>query len=202
MIIQGTENNDTLFGTPDDDTIYGYGGNDVLRGFDGNDSIEGGDGNDTATGDAGTLLGDGSIEPGTERVVVVVEENTLDPGGDDTLTGGLGQDEMHGGVGADRFVFLSLADSTRQHSDVIRDFDAVGGDLIDLAAIDANAGAAGDQAFAWIGTAKFSDTAGELRVDVKNNRVFVEGDVDGDGKADFAIELTGSPPLSAADFVL
>ena len=60
----------------------------------------------------------------------------------------------------------------------------------------------GDQAFAWIGDAAFSGTAGELRFAFAGNTTTVTGDTDGDGAADFALWLTGQITLVAGDFVL
>ena len=127
-------------------------------------------------------------------------------GGDDTITGGAGRDDMTGGAGADRFVFQALWDGTVGGAarDVIRDF-LIGADKIDLAAIDANAGAAGDQAFSFIGAGEFAGTAGELQVrpfGVAGVHTVISGDVDGNGRADFQSLLNGSVALQATDFLL
>jgi serralysin len=83
--------------------------------------------------------------------------------GADYLVGGSGADLMFGGTGPDRFVFTSTADSTLFNPDKIADFSAAEGDRIDVAAIDANVFAAGDQAFTYIGGAGFGGVAGELQ---------------------------------------
>ena len=59
---------------------------------------------------------------------------------------------------SDTFIFTKLNDSGTDAStrDVITDFQGGGQDLIDLSAIDANGGLAGDQAFSFIGRAFFS----------------------------------------------
>ena len=75
-------------------------------------------------------------------------------------------------------------------------------EVIDLGGIDANAGLANDQAFSFIGNAGFSHTAGELQARAFGANTLVSGDVDGDGKGDFQILLTGSVALQATDFVL
>ena len=78
---------------------------------------------------------------------------------------------------------------------MIADFER--GDTIDLSRIDASAAANGDQAFAYIGAKAFSGTAGELHY-VKG---VLSGDIDGDGRADFSIEVE-VPALSTADLIL
>ena len=78
------------------------------------------------------------------------------------------------------------------------------GDDIDLAGIDAKAGVAGNQAFKFIGAAKFHHKAGELQVKYNDatDIAIVSGDVNGDGKADFQIEVHSATALQATDFIL
>ena len=72
------------------------------------------------------------------------------------------------------------------------------GKEIDLAAIDANAvGGGADDAFAFIGAAAFSNTAGE-RASALGTNTLVTGDIDGDGGADFHILPCGTYSLTAA----
>jgi Ca2+-binding RTX toxin-like protein len=72
--------------------------------------------------------------------------NILDGGtGTDTLIGGLGKDTLTGGAANDTFVFKTLQDSSVAAPDLIGDFAV--GDKINLSAIDADTGLAGDQAF-------------------------------------------------------
>lgn len=186
---------ENLSGSQFDDALTGDGANNVVAGSGGADALVGGDGNDR-------LLGDGLIAPDGFGPITTFEEDPFLPGGDDVLTGGLGQDALHGGGGADRFAFTSIADSTTRHSDEIMDFDATEGDLIDLSAIDSDEATAGDEAFAFIGDTAFSNTAGELRVESRGGRTFVEGDVDGDGRADFAIHVVSDQPIVASDFIM
>lgn len=61
---------------------------------------------------------------------------------------------------------------------------------------------AGDQAFAFIGTAAFSHTAGELRLAVSHGSAKLMADTNGDGVADMAIALDHVTSLTAADLVL
>ncbi|MDP8995246.1 MAG: RTX toxin, partial [Pseudomonadota bacterium] len=83
-------------------------------------------------------------------------------------------------------------------------------DKIDLARIDADTTAAGNQAFTFIGSAPFSGSgnasAGQLRaeqIDAAANIWRVEGDVNGDGIADLVIQVhvEAGQPLTASDFV-
>jgi serralysin len=135
---------------------------------------------------------------GSERDYLVGNEvaNTLKGNaGNDVLNGLGGNDTLWGGAGADEFRFF--ADSG---IDTIRDF-ASGKDKINLAEIDADTRAAGDQAFRFIGAHGFSHTAGELRSYVSGGGHFLAGDADGDGLADFVIGL-GAVSVLQSDLFL
>jgi hypothetical protein len=126
----------------------------------------------------------------------------LGGGGDDRLTGGMGTDDLTGGSGADTFVFQTAQQSTVTQRDTIRDFGVAEGDRIDLARIDANAKLGGDQAFALGGPA-FTKVAGQLIQADSAEGLVVSGDLNGDGKADFALLLAGlHAPLGAEAFIL
>ncbi|RME15833.1 MAG: calcium-binding protein, partial [Alphaproteobacteria bacterium] len=156
---------DALFGGAGDDTMRGGAGNDRLSAGDGNDSLEGGGGADRLSGGAGN--------------------DTLTGGaGRDTLIGGAGSDRLVGGGGVDRFVFLDVADSTPLAPDQLV---LNRGERIDLARIDADESRGGNQAFDWIGKHGFTGQAGELHWRKAGGVARVEGDVDGDGLADFAV---------------
>ena len=147
----------------------GNGLDNVLRGNGAANTLNGGDGDDRLLGGAGK----------------------------DVLIGGLGADTMTGDAGADRFVFRTLKESKPGSArDKILDFTAQ--DEIDLSAIDANTERSGNQKFKYIGTAAFSDTAGELRF----RSELLEADVDGDGRADFRVALEDVTRLSVNDIVL
>jgi Ca2+-binding RTX toxin-like protein len=119
------------------------------------------------------------------------------------LTGAGGKDTLTGGAGADRFVYAGAADSpVGANADRITDFSHAQSDKIDLAAIDANTGAAGNQAFSFIGTSLYTGIAGQLRYASDGAVTTIAGDLNGDGVSDFHIQLTGAIGLVAADFVL
>ena len=110
---------------------------------------------------------------------------------------------MYGGNQNDTFVYLDLSDSGLlfANRDRIQDFQN-GLDVFDVSAIDANTGLAGNQAFTYVGSF-FTGSAGQLRSFEYLGLTFIEGDVNGDGLADFRIELLGtSLGISSGDFVL
>jgi Ca2+-binding RTX toxin-like protein len=179
----GGDDDDQLFGGDAGDVAFGEFGSDLLRGGAGLDSLTGGSGDDTLQGDTGN----DSIAGGDD---------------DDLLIGGRGRDVLTGGADFDTFQMLKLADSgtvvaTR---DVISDF-ATASDLIDLTRLDARLGG-NDDAFAFIGSAAFGSVAGQLRFRVNGANVIVEGDVNGDGVADFSVQVNGIAALVATDFLL
>lgn len=123
--------------------------------------------------------------------------------GDDLICGGFGRDKLIGGAGSDTFLYWSLGNSTIRAPDLIKDF-AHGVDRIDISLIDANRKVSGDQSFVWLEAngAAFTGHAGELRWFNQGVNTAIEGDVNGDKRADFHIDLLGHPTLSAYDFIL
>ncbi len=159
------------------------------------------------TPDSDMLVGDDFAEgqqglDGDDRLKGRRGNDSLSGGaGDDRLRGGLDGDVLSGGEGADRFQF---GDRSLDATDRILGFDRAQGDRIVLRAIDAIAGTPADDAFTFIGTAAFSNTAGELRWgDIGRGTQRLEGDVDGDGAADLVIDIANSAaPVAANWFVL
>jgi serralysin len=153
------------------------------------------------TGGADVLTG----SSGADHILSFAGSDTLDGGGGkDQFFGGLGKDHLTGGGDADTFFFISKAETPRGAGrDVIEDFSGAGGggDRIDLASIDAKKGVAGDQAFKFIGSHHFHDRKGELHIIHKSDFFLVEGDVNGDGRADFQIEVHSAVALQQDDFV-
>jgi Ca2+-binding RTX toxin-like protein len=155
------------------------------------------------------LIFDGSAETDGQFLVFGGHGSDRLKGGSgaDTFVGGGGEDLLTGGGGADTFRYDSSSDSTSNAMDQVLDFTA-GSDRVDLSRIDADTLTGGDQAFHWIGSSGFSGSgaasAGELRAYVHNLVWFVEGDTNGDGRADFVLALfqQGPTPLSQADVLL
>ncbi|MGH6734972.1 MAG: autotransporter-associated beta strand repeat-containing protein [Methyloceanibacter sp.] len=148
---------------------------DIISGNGGNDTIFGLGGNDTLNGNNG--------------------DDTLRGGdGNDVLTGGRGKDIQFGDAGRDFFDFNSIKDSVvGGKRDKLMDFSRGQDDMIDLRGIPGK--------FKFIGKDDFSDTKGELRYEDKGSKVIVQGDTNGDGKADFEIFVNiGS--LVKSDFFL
>jgi hypothetical protein len=171
---KGTSQGDFLFGSKAANVLEGNAGDDDLWGFAGNDTLDGG-------------------------------------AGIDFLIGGAGKDTLIGGGEADNFLFLDIKDSgtTAATRDLIRGFTGAGttasvSDLIGLSNIDAIAGGL-DDAFTLLSNpnSKFTGTAGELRYEWVGLDTIIEGDVNGDAKADFSIAVEGAGlRFIASDFEL
>lgn len=179
---------DTLFGGAGFDTLDGETQSDVLLGGLGEDLLLGGLGEDVLFGEEGVDVlsgdeGDDSLAGGDGNDVLHGGE------GDDLLAGQAGADTLFGGDGADVFLFRDISDSPADPTarDQIADLDA--GDRIDLSRIDAIVATADDDAFVFVGAQAFSGTAGELSF----IGTLLAGDIDGDGLADFAIEIVTPP---------
>jgi VCBS repeat-containing protein len=212
-ILNGQDGDDQLTGGTGNDQLNGGSGNDRLDGGDDDDNLDGGSGNDQLIGGAGSDFleggsGNDTLDGGSDR------DYLFAGAGDDVLFGGAGVDYLLGGAGQDTFRFTSIGDSPRASGflsflgrDTILDFNANNGpnhDIIDLSGIDANTNVAGDQAFTFIGNGAFTRVAGQLRY--ANN--ILSGDVNGDGIADFEIQIffenppSGPNPLDPTDFLL
>jgi hypothetical protein len=230
-LIDGGDGNDDLRGDAGSDKLIGGGGNDLMIGGSGADEMVGGTGDDFYSLDSLSDIvtekaGEGADTISTQFFGIDLAnyanvENVFLAGtgdfnlagssannqllgneGDNVITGKGGADDMFGSDGADTFAFTALKDSTTKAAgrDTIEDF-TLDADKIDLSAIDAKKGGA-DNAFTFIGTAKFHHHKGELHFKIKGADALVEGDVNGDGKADFAILLKHVTSLAATDFDL
>jgi Ca2+-binding RTX toxin-like protein len=125
-------------------------------------------------------------------------------GGDDIILGGGGADIMSGGIGADRFMWGNAAETglTNATADVITDFSFAAGDRIDLHYIDANAYAAGDQAFTFIGIAAFSGAPGEIRYYQSGGDTYIQMQTGTSVDVEGVIRLNGLHTPDASWFVL
>jgi len=151
-----------------------------------------------------TLTFDGSAEiDGSFRIFGGRGADTIKGSqGSDLITGSLGADSLRGGGGNDMFNYRTVDESTSAARDAILDF--TNGDLINLSPIDAIAGSPANDAFTFVGSAAFSNTAGELRAvfDSGSNVWTVQGDINGDGIADLQISVVSDHPIVATDFIL
>ena len=165
-----------LTGNDEANELYGSTLANTLRGGGGNDVVMSGAGKDALYGDAG----------------------------DDSLTGGGDADQLWGGTGRDTIRYAAAGDSgaTYATADMIGDFSRTEGDRIDLRTLDAIAGTAANDAFAFIGRQGFHGTAGELRWLPFLGDTLVQADLNGDRTVDFAIVLDGAITLAAGDFML
>jgi autotransporter-associated beta strand protein len=126
--------------------------------------------------------------------------------GVDKFAGNAGADVLTGGTAADVFKYRAAGDSgmSAGNRDTITDF-LIGTDRMNFVKIDANAGLAGDQAFAFVGTGAFiGGGAGSIRYQNSGADLLVLVDVDGNGTAEMSIVLAGrsGQTLTVADFVL
>lgn len=173
-------------------------GKDVVTGFE---NVIGGAFDDGITGSGAANRLTGGL--GEDTLYGLGGTDTLAGGeGADRLAGGGGRDLMRGGAGADVFVFTSAADSglTRALRDQITDFVA-GEDRISLAAIDANTGVAGKQAFTFAGQTGTSG-AGTVRFIHDHGDTVIQLNLDADTATESTILLHGLVALTAADFAL
>jgi Ca2+-binding RTX toxin-like protein len=149
------------------------------------------------------MPGGGQLLVGTDGADSLVggsgDDTMIGGAGADTIVAGSGADHMVGGDGADVFVFNSISESTLSNPDTIADFTHAEADLVDLSGIDAKTGGS-DDAFTIV--KYFTKHAGELRIDFNTDHVEIRGDVNGDGIADFQINVNTTRVLTASDFIL
>jgi VCBS repeat-containing protein len=215
--LYGGDGDDQLWGDDGADTINGEGGGDTLFGGGDNDTLDGGDGDDFVYGDFNIkpdkALGDSSkdgasagSDPSSNGADVVKggagNDHVFGGGGNDDVQGGLGDDFIYGGAGADRLSGGAGADvfifqtgdlgSTLATSDTVTDFKASQGDWLDFSAIDAKTNQGGNQSFHI--TDSFTNHAGEMTVafNAGINATVVSMDTNGDGVADYVLQLTGN----------
>ena len=164
----------------------------------------------TTTGDATaeTLNGDDLADHmlgggGKDKLSGFNGKDTLEGGaGDDVLRGGAGRDQLIGETGADKLVFSDVLQSRPSPgADLVKGFED-GVDKIDVAAIDARTGTAGDQAFVF-GTGAFSGE-GQIRAVQSGADAIVRFNVSGADTPEMEIVLKNfaAADVDATDFVL
>jgi Ca2+-binding RTX toxin-like protein len=126
-------------------------------------------------------------------------ENVNTGSGNDTITASNAVNVINGGAGNDTFKFTSTVSA---NGDIIVSFEP--GDRIDLTAIDANTGAAGDQSFTLVNGAPTA--AGQLGVTFETREdgdfTVVQGNIDGNPDAEFKIEIAGHQNLNGTNLGL
>jgi Ca2+-binding RTX toxin-like protein len=167
-------------------TVNGTSGTDIMKLGNAVQTVNGGDGTDQIKG--GSLV------------------DTINGGaGADKIMGMGGADVLTGGAGNDVFRYLNQSDSgIGATSDRITDF-TIGQDRLNFSKIDTNPGLAGDQGFAFVGTAAFAGSGfAQMRYQDSGADILVQADVNGDGVADMEIVLQGlaGQVLGAGQFVL
>lgn len=168
-----------IIGTANDDFISGGKTSSILSGGDGNDLI-----------------------------MSLTFSDLLDGGnGNDSLNGGKGGDILTGGSGKDTFSFFNVLDMNInvKKTDTITDFKSGEDKILFLFDFDKNkAGTQKD--FTFIRNNAFSKTAGEVRysevyTEGSNTYILVQGDTNGDGKADFSLKLLGISSITSNDII-
>lgn len=148
--------------------LFGTSGNDAITGTNGNDLISGGHGGDI-------MSGSGAV---SSKAYLI----------DDPITRGGSQVQSITG-GEDTYIYVQADSSLPINGlrDTITDFGFE--DKIDLSAVDANQLETGSQHFDWINGRAFSGRAGELTIRHASNNTLLQGDTNGDRKADFELVL-------------
>ncbi len=222
----GDAGNDRIFGGEGADFIDAGAGRDTVFGGAGDDFIttSQGDGDDVYYGDdmvgaSGTdtldmsaitanieaNLGTGSLFRGsvtsaqTGSDVIWNIENFIGGSGNDRITASAAVNEIDGGEGHDTYVFKSAQDAD---GDVIVGFAP--GDKIDLSGIDADGCGTGDGTFALV-SGGFT-APGQIQI-IHETRAdgdvtIIQGNVSGNGDAEFDLTLKGRHELTASDFNL
>jgi len=133
----GTAGSDSLFGSGSDDELYGLDGDDELEGLDGNDLLDGGGGADQMAGGAGddvyivddagdvvvededagvdevrTAWSNYALAANVEKLTGLSTDSQMLNGNnlDNVITGGAGQDMIHGWEGDDTIIHSSGGD--------------------------------------------------------------------------------------------
>jgi serralysin len=227
--LTGNAFSQTIVGGISVNVLDGKGGNDVLEGGLGGDQLIGGTGIDTATYARATSgvtvsLANPAIHTGeaagdtfdsVERLIGSgfsdrlngsngVNNTIYGGAGNDILKGYTGNDALYGGAGKDFFVFNTALDAA-DNVDIIADFSAAADTVqLDNAVFTklTVTGALAASAFKDIAIA-VKDTNDRIIYNSDTGALYYDADGSGSafGNVKFAA-LTGSPVLTAADFVV
>jgi Ca2+-binding RTX toxin-like protein len=195
--VDGGAGNDSVLGGNGDDLVLGGDGDDRLDGAAGNDTVDGGDGNDTMTAAGGddTLFGG------------LGNDSVLGGAGNDTLLGGAGCDTLQGGAGNDSIYADNdgFSDNFQYTATALNSADVMGGahdtiggidtqDVLDITDQLADLLKVGGSV---LGADRADVTLTSTLVAGSTNIAFDDAsdmlsiDVDGNGSADFTIQLVG-----------
>lgn len=233
-VLDGGAGDDIMYGGLNDDTYVIDSTNDAAVEYaaEGTDTIRALiDWTLSSTGNIENLVlfGSGNLDAtgnsGSNQLFGYTDDNVLSGGGNtdslwggagnDTLVGGTGDDHLRGEAGYDTFSFLNESINVTVETDRIYDLDMGNGDRIDVSAIDADSGTAGDQAFVFVSA--FTGVAGQIQTTyAPGTQPYTDFkfDVNGDGLEDFRIRvegdatgtttdvLTGSEPISDGGWLL
>jgi Ca2+-binding RTX toxin-like protein len=231
VVVDGFGDKDTvsnvegIVGTNEADKFVGSKANNFFIGLDGVDSYDGGKGEDIArffywndigqggiivdmTLATGQVINDGFGNTETMKRIEGIDGSQFDDdiklgkangwiyadAGDDRLEAGTGQQWFSGGDGQDTFVFGALNTlGNKDTRDQIDDFNQGQGDQIDLSGI-------GGLFFG--GEGAFSGEEGEIRYTIADEKTIIAIDTDGNGKADFQIQVNRAVEFEEGDFIL
>lgn len=185
---------DTLLGGAGRDTLDGGGGNDALKGHGANDKLFGGANNDKMFGNNGKdrLFG----QNGNDNLFGGNGDDTIKGGrGKDLIVGDGGKDILFGQGGNDVFRFNKASDSPANTGfDEIRDFTS-GSDLLDLSRL-------ANSTMTLSIDGAFSNAGPSVITQKSAGNILVLADLNGDGTADFKVQLDGLASIGAGDFIL
>ncbi|OWJ66526.1 calcium-binding protein [Inquilinus limosus] len=207
--VRGSRFDDTLVGDRGANLLAGGEGDDTLRGGVGSDILDGGAGTDTAdyTASIGGVTvdlttGTGAGGDATRDRLIGIENVTgsgsadtlLDDTGDNVLTPGRGVDQVWISGGHDRVVYTGAADFEGTYEYIHVPETGSGTVTVDLAAVDADATQAGNQAFVLTGASSFTGTPGEMVQNELDTGILYMFDLDGDFESDggFILESNGN----------
>ncbi|HEU0215481.1 MAG TPA: hypothetical protein VFQ90_02400 [Stellaceae bacterium] len=136
-------------------------------------------------------------DPATTTAAISLTGNEFDnflTGNDgvNVLVGGLGLDTLRGNGGGDAFLWSSVDEVGLSTPDVVGDYSGAQGDVLHFTNIDANETVAGDQNFAFIGTAAFT-APGQINWFSNGTDTFIQLNTDADLAADAVVQLSGVP---------